>query len=154
MLQRPHRVSGLKVSSWLLMGWDETLFMEEWEGRGWTAGQQTPRQRSWLPNSTQTATQRINREFQVWVKQGPVSASGLGNPFPSTQGCTLIKNQQGWGRNPAWVIISSRTAGVRRKGRNQLWGSAPAAQNSPEKGKEPLADVSENCTFWKGQNTN
>lgn len=36
MLQRPHGVSGLKASSWLLMGSDETLFMGEWEG-SWTS---------------------------------------------------------------------------------------------------------------------
>lgn len=99
MLQRPHRVSCLKVSSWVLMGSDETLFTGQREGRGWTAGEQRPRQRSWLANTAQTAkfkarTQKINRELQIWVKPlqwGPISASGPGSIFPSTQGCTLIK---------------------------------------------------------------
>lgn len=99
MLQRPHRVSCLKVSSWVLMGSDETLFMGQREGRGWTAGEQTPRRHSRLPNTAQTATfkartRKINRELQVWVKLlqwGPISASGPGNAFPSTRDCTLIK---------------------------------------------------------------
>lgn len=40
MLQEPHRVYGPKISSWVLVGSDETLFTWAVDGRGQTAGEQ------------------------------------------------------------------------------------------------------------------